>query len=59
MGCKFCLPGEKFEVRTLEAESVWGNFEVAEVQRDMNRLYTVREEGMETSENLEVKENRV
>ena len=59
MGCQFCLPGDKFEVRTLEAENVFVNFEVAGIHRNINRLYTVREEGMETSENSDVKVNYV
>jgi hypothetical protein len=57
MGCQFCLPSDKNEIRTLEAESVLVNFEISTIQRNTHRLYTVREEGLETSENSDVKNN--
>jgi hypothetical protein len=57
MGCQFCLPGDKNEIRTLEAEPILVNFEISTIQRNTQRLYTVREEGLETSENSDVKNN--
>lgn len=50
MGCYFCIPNEKNEVKTLEADPAVAVYELRNVQRNHQRLYTVREEQHETSE---------
>jgi hypothetical protein len=50
MGCNFCMPGDKSEIKTLEADPVAINYEIRSTQRMPQRLYTVREEQQETSE---------
>ena len=55
MGCYFCLPGDRADVKTLEADPSLANYELRNVARTHQRLYTVREEPHETSECSELK----
>lgn len=57
MGCYFCLPGDKSEIRTLEADPILATYEIRNVAGTHQRLYTVREEPQETSECSELKLN--
>jgi hypothetical protein len=57
MGCYFCLPGDKTEIKTLEADPILASYELRNFPRSHQRLYTVREEPQETSECSELKLN--
>lgn len=50
MGCYFCIPNEKNDVKTLESDTNTIITELRTIQRPSQRLYTVREEQHETSE---------
>lgn len=55
MGCYFCVPNEKYEVKTLESDINLGIFELKALQKQSQRLYTVGEEQYEASECSESK----
>lgn len=57
MGCHFCLPNDKSEIKTFEADLISINYELRPAHRVPQRLYTVREEQQETSECSDIRIN--
>ena len=55
MGGYFCLPNERNETKTIEAEGYIAEFELIFPFRSHQRLYTVKEDLHEASESSEIK----
>ena len=55
MGCYFCVPSEKTEIKTLEGEINTRAYELFNARGQTPRLYTVREEQNEASDCSEQK----